>query len=131
MLICKRCGAPLEENYIFCRNCGLPVAEPVYQTPVTVYNPAPIVKKPSAIPYFIWSIILFFCFNIIGTPLAIVAACYASFANAPECENPQKKLKTAKHLCIAATCVDGVTICFFISALIIYITGLIANSNFF
>jgi len=122
MNTCNRCGAPLNESFNFCRRCGLPVQSRDF---LSVYRPCYIPPaaaiKSSTLPYLIWSIILFFFFNIIGTPLAIAGAMYASMANDPECEKPEKKLRKSKILCITATCFDAVTLCFLVAALIIYI----------
>ena len=83
----------------------------------------PVSGMPAHRPrrFLVWSIILFFCFNVIGTPLAVAAGIYAAIAIDPSCENPSKACGKAKALCIAGTCADALTLSVFLSALIIWL----------
>lgn len=77
-----------------------------------------IKREKSSTSLFVWSLILFFLFNIVGTPLAAVAAIYAAMANARDAQDRETKRTKSKVLCIVATCVDALTLLFFIALLI-------------
>jgi hypothetical protein len=141
MKFCVRCGTRLDDTDNFCRHCGMPIAaaapnntfysRPAAYQPAAPYDAAvniqPGFMPPAAIetynakPYFIWSIILFFLINFIGTPLAVLGALYASMANDPNCENRGEKLTYSRILCVAATCIDAATLVFLMAALLSHV----------
>mgnify|MGYP003365152917 CR=1 FL=1 len=121
---CPRCGAPILPYQNFCTACGLnlqpgtathPPASAAAPggalTPLSAPDPA-----ERAIPYFVWSLLLFFFLNPLGAPLAIVAAFYATRAHAA----PQKKqdLYIARLLCILSTVITGGTLVILVTVLI-------------
>jgi hypothetical protein len=149
MKFCQRCGARLNDNEETCRNCGLFQAlrsDAAVNTPAQFeasnrpFNPQflrqtasmpyniPTIKirqrsSNAALGFFIWSLILFFFINIIGTPLAVAAAFFAAAANAPESYERDKKLFYAKLLCIIATVVDALTLLVMIAMAILSAKG--------
>lgn len=81
-------------------------------------------KGRSALPFFIWSMILIFIANPLGTPLGIVGAIFASGANALKEKDPDEadgKISVAKTICIAVTCIDAVCILSLISFAVVYL----------
>lgn len=132
MPFCKRCGLPLKDNHNYCSQCGAPVngsypdRVPAMEAPYAAdrtYRPAaPAYRSGNpALPYMIWSVILFFCLNVIGTPLAVAAALYAAMANDPACERPEEKRNNSKLLCIAATVIDAITFLLMITLLVLHL----------
>lgn len=121
---CPRCGAHVWPYQAYCTNCGadLRTVQPVNQA-VTASNPVLI---PSAspirdasgrsIPYFVWSLILFLCFNPLGTPLAIGASFCCSRAHAGD--SIERNIRTARLLCILSTIITGGTLLMIVVALI-------------
>lgn len=104
MKYCTRCGAAIDEIDRFCRFCGQS------QIPAGYAGvPAAVERKYPAVPVFVWSLILFFCVNPVGTPLAAVSAVLTTAANA---DRPAgiSRLRTARLLCIIATAADAVTL---------------------
>ena len=122
---CPHCGAPILPYQNFCTTCGLGL-----QTENAAHPPAPMpggalpyppVPDPTerAIPYFVWSLLLFFFLNPLGAPLAIVASLFAARAHAAP--HKTQDLHIARLLCILSTVITGGT-------LVVLVTGLIAQS---
>jgi hypothetical protein len=65
-------------------------------------------KRVKTTLFFVWSIILIFIFNPLGTPLAIISTIFAGMARSSDttAEQAQKNIKAAKIMCIIATCID-------------------------
>ena len=139
MKFCVRCGRALNVRDQFCNGCGMqqpfvppelldsrilsasyPMmpAAPSYAL-VPVYG-APKMRrhKKGVIPFLVWSLILVPFFNIIGTPLAVIAAmlCLAADSqdNSDDNDNAysDSKLEKAAVLCIIATVIDVITLIF-------------------
>jgi uncharacterized membrane protein len=70
---------------------------------------APDVQKRSAIPMLIWSLVLVFVLNPVGTPLAIIAAYFGTLANAKDeaPQDAQRHLDTSFTLCLISSCTDA------------------------
>ncbi|MDR3644844.1 MAG: zinc-ribbon domain-containing protein [Clostridia bacterium] len=96
----------------------MPVPQPVYSSVPQPVQPIYAGPRPAAAPspksvlrstsYFVWSMILIFIINPIGTPLAIVGAVFSSEAHASaDLETAREKLHITKVICIAVTCVDA------------------------
>lgn len=138
MKYCMRCGKQLNDDDHFCPACGLaqsafntqqPRFSPLqYQHPPVprqgpgfnaysqpVYRGVPACtipkKKPqTAVPLLVWSMIMVFIINPLGTPAAAVAAITAAIVNAePDAPNAKRKTMTALLLCVAATAIDLAT----------------------
>jgi hypothetical protein len=147
MKYCIRCGRALHDNDRICGGCGMnqpfvPPQQfynrpsvnrpPVYHPPVRnvpcyalvpVYHPPVPRHKKGVIPLLVWSLILVPFFNIIGTPLAVVAAMLCLSADADQNENTDRKLYTAATLCIIATIVDLVTIIWLVASTLYVLRG--------
>lgn len=128
-MFCTRCGVWNADSVNFCRRCGArfnttPAAAPriAYASPYPYAAPAcrPDEARESATPYFVWSLVLFFFINVLGTPLSAAAAVCAARANAHGCLDPESKLASAKMLCIAATIIDAATLAVIILLTVMY-----------
>lgn len=83
-----------------------PAVAAAYRVPT-----APAEKKPSAVPFLIWSILLVFVINPVGMIISVIGAVYAAVARSCEERDEIKhNLSISKKLCITATCIDGVFI---------------------
>lgn len=110
MKYCIRCGVAIDDSDRFCRYCGQD------QMPAGYAGvPAVVERSYPVVPVFVWSLILFFCVNPVGTPLAAVSAVLTTAANA---ERPAgiSRLRAARLLCIIATAADAVTLLTLIAA---------------
>ena len=69
-------------------------------------------KRVKTTLFFVWSIILIFIFNPLGTPLAIISTLFAGMARSSDAtaEQAQKNIKTSKIICIIATSIDVICI---------------------
>jgi len=69
-------------------------------------------KRVKTTLFFVWSIILIFIFNPLGTPLAIISTLFAGMARSSDAtdEQAQKNIKTSKIICIIATIIDVICI---------------------
>lgn len=121
---CSRCGANIWPYQNYCTNCGqdLHLAQAVISdnsAPNTAFistvSPAQNAAGRS-IPYFIWSLILFFFFNPLGMPLAIAAPIYSTRVHAGN--QDVQNLRTARLLCILSTIITGGTLLIIIIALL-------------
>lgn len=82
---------------------------------VPVYNrPLVPAHKKGVVAYLVWSIVLLFFCNIIGTPFAAAAALYALAADAGDYADCEKRLAKASTLCIIATVINVATLVFLI-----------------
>jgi hypothetical protein len=150
MKYCVRCGRALNVGDQICGGCGMrqPYVEPALLdnrpvTPcfpaapcppmpaVTTYALVPVYNRPllprhkkGVIPYIVWSLILVPIFNIIGTPLAVIAAMLTLSADAAyDIAESERKLDKAAALCIIATVVDVATLIFLIASTVSGIRG--------
>lgn len=97
MKFCQHCGRQLDDNAVICPQCGCAVPKA---------SPA---KRGT--PYIVWSVLLIVICNPIAMILGIIALVNAvGIDSAPTQAESQKKLETARILCIVATCIDGVAI---------------------
>jgi hypothetical protein len=71
--------------------------------------------------FFVWSIILIFIINPIGSPIAILSILFASMARSTDTtyEQARKDLRVSKVMCIIVTCFDVLCI-IAVSVLLIY-----------
>lgn len=110
MKYCTRCGTAIDDTDRFCRYCGQ------NQQPAAYAGiPAAHGRTYPAAPVFVWSLILFFFVNPVGTPLAAVSAVFATAANADRTAG-NSRLRTARLLCILAAAADAVTLLLLITA---------------
>jgi uncharacterized membrane protein YvbJ len=122
MKFCVKCGQQLEDLEAVCKNCGL--VQPYFPPDMPAATKRDISSRSGATLYLVWSIILIFLLNPVGTPLGIISTFFAASANSQDSdEEAQKKLRVSKILCITATCADAVTLCL----LIFYIAFTIAH----
>lgn len=132
-MFCSRCGVWNADNANFCRRCGAKTGVSVSSQPTRYPSPYTLSQPlyPSAArgaddsraanPYFIWSIVLFFCLNVLGTPLAAAGAVCASRAHAVGCADSDEKIASAKMFCVAATVIDVATLAVMILLSVIFI----------
>jgi len=126
-----------------------PDAQGIYAPmPQPPQNPPPFFQAPQVPPYFIpqyqafpnssenvekhlkitlffvWSLILIFIINPIGTPLAIISALFAGMARSSDAtyEHARKNLEVSKAICVIATIIDALCILTVI-VLLIYSMG--------
>lgn len=125
---CPRCGTHVRPYQTYCTNCGwnLRNAQPVNSTmaePYAVLTSSSSHRQDASrrsIPYFIWSLLLFLCFNPLGTPLAIGASLYCSRARAGD--SIERNIRTARLLCILSTVITGGTVLMVMVALMTRLT---------
>jgi hypothetical protein len=65
-------------------------------------------KRLNTTLFFVWSIILIFVLNPVGTPLSILSTLFAGMARATDAtyEQARKNLEVSKVMCIVATFID-------------------------
>lgn len=79
-------------------------------------------KRLNTTLFFVWSIILIFIINPLGTPLAIFGTLFAGMARSSDTtyEQASKNIKVSKVLCVIATCIDVLCI-IAVAVLLIYL----------
>lgn len=121
---CPHCGAATQPYQNFCTTCGLDLRTAAAECscaskseviPTLPFSPAPNTSSP-AIPFFVWSLILFFFLNPLGAPLAVVASLYAAHAHAGA--EKKQNLHMARLLCILSTIITGGTLLILIIGLV-------------
>ncbi|HCC00771.1 MAG TPA: hypothetical protein DEP42_06115 [Ruminococcaceae bacterium] len=99
MTHCPACGNKMISQESFCKNCGLEVEK---QNIITTQKS----REYNVLPYFIWSLLLFLCFNPFGTPLAFVSTFFCVDAKK---QNAPQSIKTIRLLRVLSTIITIAT----------------------